>query len=322
MQRTELASLYKATPADGTKVTVGATRYESAANGKEYLAGDTSADLQLAEKLYGSDLKLDKRDATAFGDKANTWSYKGKEIGTYAATADATLSNEVTYGDLYTAIGSTAVKQLNALTVKVDGKTETVTAANIVKGSDGALKNTSNVALTGNGTKTAVYVTYLSGSQKYDVTVVVVNTYAGQISGVTKATASADRYVSITNKGDAITLANSGKYETESFAKNDIVLYTAAWNSTNSNYEVKTAVAATKVAAAEVTAIKAAKNFTAAGTTYKYAKTFLDANYLDNTDLGDAYDIYVDANGYVVYLDLYNGAVSFDNQVRHRRPRR
>ena len=103
---------------DGTKVTVGATRYESAANGKEYLAGDTSADLQLAEKLYGSDLKLDKGDATAFGDKANTWSYKGKEIGTYAVTATATLSNEVTYGDLYTAIGSTAVKQLNTLTVK------------------------------------------------------------------------------------------------------------------------------------------------------------------------------------------------------------
>ena len=300
---------------DGTKVTVGATRIESAANGKEYLAGDTSANLQLAEKLYGSDLKLDKRDATAFGDTANTWSYKGKEIGTYAVTADATLSNEVTYGDLYTAIGSTAVKQLRTLTVKVDGKPETVTAANIVKGSDGALKNTSNVALTGNGTKTAVYVTYISASQNYDVTVVVVNTYAGQISGVTKATASADRYVSITNKGDAITLANSGKYETESFAKNDIVLYTAAWNSTNSNYEVKTAVAATKVAAAEVTAIKAAKNFTAAGTTYKYAKTFLDANYLDNTDLGDAYDIYVDANGYVVYLDLYNGAVSFDNYL-------
>ena len=301
---------------DGTKVTVGATRYESAANGKEYLAGGTSDDLQLAEKLYGSDLKLEKNGETAFGAKANTWTYKGKEVGTYAATADATLSNEVTYGDLYTAIGSTAVKQLGTLTVKVDGKPETVTAANIVKGSDGALKNTSDVALTGNGTTTSVYVTYVSGATPvYNVTVVVVNTYAGQISGVTKATASADRYVSITNKGDAITLANSGKYETESFAKDDIVLYTAAWNSTNSNYEVKTAVAADKIAAAEVTAIKAAKNFTAAGNTYKYAKTFLDANYLANTDLGDAYDIYVDANGYVVYLDLYNGAVSFDNYL-------
>ena len=302
---------------DGTKVVINAERENSAAiAGKDYLTTNNSDDLQLAEKLYGNDLKLNKSGETAFGAKANTWTYKGKEVGTYAATADATLSNEVTYGDLYTAIGSTAVKQLGTLTVKVDGKPETVTAANIVKGSDGALKNTSNVALTGNGATTSVYVTYVSGATPvYNVTVVVVNTYAGQISGVTKATASADRYVSITNKGDAITLANSGKYETESFAKDDIVLYTAAWNSTNSNYEVKTAVAATKVAAAEVTAIKAAKNFTAAGTTYKYAKTFLDANYLDNTDLGDAYDIYVDANGYVVYLDLYNGAVSFDNYL-------
>ena len=304
------------TTSDGTSVIVNAVRNEvKRTSGKDYRNGETetaNGTQQLVEKLYGADLILTETDSNDFGAPAEKWSYKNAEVGTYASDADATFTKKVTYGDLYTAIGSTAVKRLQAantgstLTVKVDNKADTsaypVAANKITKGSD------EEIAFTGKGVTTSVYVKDSTTAGEYDVTIVAVNTYVGKVSTVTKATASADRYINITNKGTSVDLKDNGKFETEAFAKDDYVLFTAAWN--NSKYEVKTVAAAEKVSAAEVTTMKGTSEFTAAGTTYKYAKT-----YAATVEIGNAYDLYLDANGYVAYAELVNEAVDYSNYI-------
>ena len=304
------------TTSDGTSVIVNAVRNEvKRTSGKDYRNGEAetaNGTQQLVEKLYGADLILTETDSNDFGAPAEKWSYKNAEVGTYASDADATFTKKVTYGDLYTAIGSTAVKRLQAantgstLTVKVDNKADTsaypVAANKITKGSD------EEIAFTGKGVTTSVYVKDSTTAGEYDVTIVAVNTYVGKVSTVTKATASADRYINITNKGTSVDLKDNGKFETEAFAKDDYVLFTAAWN--NSKYEVKTVAAAEKVSAAEVTTMKGTSEFTAAGTTYKYAKT-----YAATVEIGNAYDLYLDANGYVAYAELVNEAVDYSNYI-------
>ena len=305
------------TTSDGTSVIVNAVRNEvKRTSGKDYrngVAETANGTQQLVEKLYGADLILTETDSNDFGAPAEKWTYKNAEVGTYASDVDATFTGKVTYGDLYTAIGSTAVKRLNAtstastLTVKVDNKADTtsVVANKITKGSDEEL------AFTGNGVTTSVYVKDSATAGEYDVTIVAVNTRVGKVSSVTKATASADRYVNITNKGTttSFTLKDSGKFETESFAKDDYVLFTAAYDG-SSEYAVKTVVAAEKVTPGDVTALKTDSNFTAGGTTYKYAKT-----YNATIELGNAYDLYLDANGYVAYAELVNEAVDYSNYI-------
>ena len=306
------------TTSDGTSVIVNAVRNEvKRTSGKDYrngVAETANGTQQLVEKLYGADLILTETDSNDFGAPAEKWSYKNEEVGTYASDADATFTKKVTYGDLYTAIGSTAVKRLQAantgstLTVKVDNKDDSITAAGITKGSSAALNLSTAGAVTGNGVTTSVYVKDSATSGEYDVTIVIINTYVGKVSTVTKATASADRYVNITNKGTTLSLKDNGKFETEALAKDDYVLFNAAWNGTD--YTVKTVSAVTKVNAAEVTSLKGTDNFTAAGTTYKYAKT-----YNASVEIGNEYDLYLDANGYVAFTDLYNGAVDYSNYI-------
>ena len=306
------------TTSDGTSVIVNAVRNEvKRTSGKDYrngVAETANGTQQLVEKLYGADLILTETDSNDFGAPAEKWSYKNEEVGTYASDADATFTKKVTYGDLYTAIGSTAVKRLQAantgstLTVKVDNKDDSITAADITKGSSAALNLSTAGAVTGNGVTTSVYVKDSATSGEYDVTIVIINTYVGKVSTVTKATASADRYVNITNKGTTLSLKDNGKFETEALAKDDYVLFNAAWNGTD--YTVKTVSAVTKVNAAEVTSLKGTDNFTAAGTTYKYAKT-----YNASVEIGNEYDLYLDANGYVAFTDLYNGAVDYSNYI-------
>ena len=297
------------TTSDGTSVIVNAVRNEvKRTSGKDYRNGKTetaNGTQQLVEKLYGADLILTETDSNDFGAPAEKWSYKNAEVGTYASDADATFTKKVTYGDLYTAIGSTALKNVDKYAVKVDNmdKTSDVAKANITKGSD------EEIAFTGKGVTTSVYVKdSTTNAGKYDVTIVIVNTYVGKVSYVAKATASADRYINITNKGTSVDLKDNGKFETEAFAKDDYVLFTAAWN--NSKYEVKTVAAAEKVSAAEVTTMKGNSEFTAAGTTYKYAAT-----YNASIEIGNAYDLYLDANGYVAYAELVNEAVDYSNYI-------
>ena len=297
---------------DGTSVKVGAVRSDvKSTKAKDYHTVPAKQDelMQFCEQ-NAKDLKLTTGESDDFGAPADKWTYKNAEVGTYASDVDATFTGKVTYGDLYTAIGSTAVKRLNAvstastLTVKVDNKvpTTSVTANKITKGSD------EEIAFTGKGVTTSVYVKDSATAGEYDVTIVAVNTYVGKVSSVTKATASADRYINVTNKGTSVDLKDNGKFETEAFAKDDYVLFTAAWN--GSKYEVKTVAAAEKVSAAEVTTIKGTSEFTAAGTTYKYAAT-----YNASIEIGNAYDLYLDANGYVAYAELVNEAVDYSNYI-------
>ena len=305
---------------DGTKVTVGATRYESTTT-KEYLASGTSDDMQLAEKLYGNDLKLATNATTAFGAPANTWTYKSDEVGTYAKAADKVLAGTVTKGDLYSAIGSVAMDNKGAISVEVDGKSVGTTATYLngiaVKGKTAVADE---LAFTGNGTKTEVYVSYNSSSRAYDITVIVVNTYLAKVSSVTEATASAKRYVTVSFKSQTAA-ANAGSgaqvmtFETESFAKNDYVLVTCAENS-SSDFAIKTMTKAPAVVSGDVASVKGTSNFVIGSTTYKYAaQVARTAGAIVAPNLGDTIDVYCDANGYVLFYEVTAASAALENYL-------
>ena len=276
---------------DGTTVTVNAVRSEvNAAASVNY--GTNDSKLQLCEKLYKNDLSL-TTDFDDFGAPAKIWSYKGDEIGTYASEADKTFKGEVTKGDLYAAVGSAAAGNVGTWKFEVDGKDETSTydSSILVKNSDDA------IAVTGNGATTKVYVSYNSGSQDYDITVVVVNTYLGKISSVVAASGNAKRYVTVEQKSQNLT--NLSSFETESFAKGDYVLYTAyeVVSGGSSSYTIATMTEAPAAVSTTVTSVKGTSNFVAGGTTYKYSLK----NTTGAPGVGDAIDVYCDADGYVIY---------------------
>ena len=256
-------------------------------------------------------------DTDAFMAPANTWTWKNEAVGTYAVEPVATYTKEVTFGDLYAALGSNVVKKINTVEVFVDANrwgystnVASFNVANITKGSETAL-TTGAGAPTGNGVETAVYVTELANGT-YDVDVVCVNTYVGKITKVTEATAKADRYVTIASKTGALSLTAT-TFETEDFAKGDYVLYqadkVAAGTFTIQNMQV-----AEKVGGVTVTAYKntsAGSNFTADGVTYTYNKV----NTLSGIALDAEVDAFVDTYGYVAFVEPYNGAVDLSNYL-------
>ena len=85
----------------------------------------------------------------------------------------------------------------------VDGKT--AADFTVKKGDDTKLE------ASGNGVLVEAFV-----DSDDNVTLVVINTYVGEISKVTAAKDGDDRYVTVDGK----------KFETESFEKDDVVLYT------------------------------------------------------------------------------------------------
>ena len=277
---------------DGTTVTVNAVRKEVEADPASVNYGTGDNKLQLCEKLYKNDLSL-ASDSDDFGAPAKIWSYKGDEIGTYASEADKTFKGEVTKGDLYAAVGSAAAGNVGTWKFEVDGKDESSTYDEdiLVKNSDDA------IVVTGNGATTKVYVSYNSSSQDYDITVVVVNTYLGKISSVVAASGNAKRYVTVEQK--SANLAELSSFETESFAKSDYVLYTAyeVVSGGSSSYAIATMTKAPAAVSTTVTSVKGTSNFVAGGTTYKYSLK----NTTGAPSVGDAIDVYCDADGYVIY---------------------
>ena len=160
-----------------------------------------------------------------------------------------------------------------------------------------------------------------------------VETFVGKISTVTKATASADRYVTISKAAGLAPATLNTKFETESFEKDDIVTYNAAWNETSSRYDIKIVKALEDYATGILTewngtsanlsnADKASanNNFTVGDETYKYSKW---AYVVDENGFGSATDIsafdvdeselkvYVDEYGYAIYVTGIEGETNY-----------
>ena len=238
----------------------------AASNKTGYKTSGNDEYQQFCEK-YFADLKLNENSSDDFGAPASKWTYKNKVVGTYAQAADATYTEAVKSKDLYSDLGlDTTVK---ADVIK-DGKADT--AFTIQKG------NTTEIG--GKGVVVNAYA-----DDKNNVTLVVINTYVGEVSKVTAAKGDDKAYVTV----DGL------NYETENFAKDDVVLYTKA------DGVIQSMALAEKVEGVEVTRVNGTTSFVADGNTYKFNS---NVTFSSDVKVDSVLDLYLDSYGYVMKVNV------------------
>ena len=243
---------------------------------KDY-RGATNGDevQQLCEKLYGTDLKKNGTDKDDFGRVATSWTYKGEDVIS-ANAADATYTAEVNAKTLYNDLG---LSESIVADVYTDG-TDHASTFSIEK------NNTAN-KIGGNGVLVEAYKTYTNGAVT-GVTLAVINTKVGEVEDI-DTNDDDERYV----------VVDGMKYVTEAFDEDDVVLYTEA------NGEIQSMALATMVEEVEVTRTTSS-SFVAGGTTYKYSE-----NFEGSVASGNTVNLYVDAYGYVIKAEAYEGATNY-----------
>ena len=298
-----------------TTVTAGKVKYNFITSGKDYayaindkLATDNNGEyskgsiVELGEKLYSGDLtKEDGYDD--FGRPATVWDYQAKEIGTFAEKADHTFTAKVTSKALYNEVGKTATDSykwtvsFNGETVKYDG--DKLNANKSDDDKDFFAKATGEDALTGNGVVTEVFV---DGTDK-TVDVAIIEYYAAEVLKVDED----DKTITLSDLDDGPALTTD-EFDSTLFEEDEIVIYSYA------NGDIQDVYAAEKMEG-EVTRVRAitndqdGDNFVVGGTTYKYNKN-AKANRLTTDNVDNNVVAYLDANGYVAYID--ESAVTYD----------
>ena len=155
-------------------VTSNATYARAISNNK---STNTSTDatqsiVELGEKLYQGDLKLEDGTIDDFGRPSRTWSYDGEEVGTYAKQEllKQTYTVKVEGGDIYSDIGATACDY--DLSYWVDG-VEYNTSQTKAVADQLTRRNTEQVGTTAKGVLTEVYV----DDDENETTIVEIHTY-------------------------------------------------------------------------------------------------------------------------------------------------
>ena len=272
-----------------TYVTATVAEDKSANNiGKTQLTNTGAYTVELGEKLF-SNLKLNST-ADAFMRPATKWTLKAETIGTYADTPDLTYTAGTKIGTIYSDLGlSDGISKKN-VTEYVDGVYAGAFAYDIVKGSKDKVG--------GNGVLLNVYY----NDDAETITFVEVNTYIGKVTAAYPDTTTKDAYVKIKNM-DGYSCPGAGKeFETESFKKNDVVAYT--YSAKDGENSIQSMALAEKVTGAMST-YTISGNVTVGGTKYDANKMSVSTvkDTVAAVDKGDDVTIYLDANGYVLYVD-------------------
>ena len=284
--------------------------YATAINDKLDTTNDGSyssgAIVELGEKLYQGDLTKEE-GYDDFGRPADIWEYQAKEIGTFAKTADYTYTSKVTSKALYNEVGKTATDNydwtvsFNGDPVKYDG--ENLSANKTDDDKDFVQKALGGDARTGNGVVTEVYV---DGTDK-TVDVAIIEYYAAEVYEVNED----DATITLSDFGYG-PADNNDEYDTTDFEEDQIVMYSYA------NGEIQDVYAAEQMSG-EVTRVRSnttggdeadGDNFVVDGTTYKYNKTMDSADRLVTENVNNNVVAYLDANGYVAYID--ESAMTYD----------
>ena len=269
----------------------------------------TGSIVELGEKLYQGDLtKASEEDD--FGRPATVWEYQAKEIGTFADKADHVFTASVTSKELYDAVGKTATGEKYDWSVAVNGDYVDYDGADLYANrndndADFYNKATKEDDVTGNGVITEVYVDGTADEES--VHIAVINQYAAEVLKVDED----DKTITLSDldNGPAKT---SDTFDTADFEEDDIVVYTYAEG------EIQSVYAAEKLEG-EVTRVRSnttagvtgnGDNFVVNGTTYKYNMTVSGAERLTSDAVSNDVVAYLDAQGYVVYID--ESAVSYD----------
>jgi len=251
---------------------------------------DKDGKMQFAEK-YFEDLKgADTTDE--FERPATEWKVKTKSVGTYADTPDASYTKGTKISVIYADLGLSDGISKKDVTEYVDGRNAGAFAQDIVKG------NTKKVG--GNGIQLDVYY----DDDAETITFVEVNTYVAKIASVYKATSTKDAYVTLNTSDDGFTTpgVTVGSFETEDFSKDQIVGYTYSFK-TGENC-IESMVALEKVSGA-MSAYTTEGSVTVGGTKYDANKAS-EAEILNmsqTVDKGTDVTVYLDANGYALYVD-------------------
>ena len=287
-------------------------KYDSLVGGTTDIIASDKYTIQLGEELYDGKL-TEKADRDDFERPATTWRYDYKVIGTYMDEPDLTYTAKVESGDIYSDLGLSKSKTSDEF--YIDGKEQT-SDFDVIKKDETQLPGTANGVLT-----QVWYDEWVdeNGISRSDLIITEVNTYVGKVNTVTAATSSADRAITL-SKASAAPASLNTKFETENFAKNDLVIYTAAWN--GSRYDIQTVEVLEKTDTGILTEwngtsanlgnpdkASANNNFTVDGETYKYS---VNAYIVDENGFGSATDISafdVDESELNVYLDKYGYAI-------------
>ena len=281
----------------GTSITVGGTTITTSPSKAESLENTATQStqtikhdgyMQFGEK-YFKDLKLTSSASDAFGRPSNTWKYKTTEVGTYAKTADASYTEEVKLGTIYSDLGLGSTLAAKSITGYRNG---VANSALTTKLASGVAKN-SDTKIGGNGVLTEVYY----DSDAETATIVLIDTYGGKVAAKRDATSVADAYVNINAQNNS---GASAKFETTAFDVDDIVTY---------NYSLQSGEGIKNVAKAEqvtgtMTGYTSGKSVTVGGTTYKLNAAYTD-DITDKLAGAVKYDVTLtlDKNGYVVDVD-------------------
>ena len=150
----------------------------------------------------------------------------------------------------------------------------------------------------GNGVELDVYY----DSDTDSVTFVLIETYVGKVAAAYKATSTKDAYVTVSaTQADGFT-GVGGSFDTESFSKDDIVAYT--YSNKAGDRGIQTMYLADKVSGT-LSAYTTDGSVTVSGTKYGADKVSARniKEFSQTVDKGSDVTLYLDANGYALYLD-------------------
>ena len=240
----------------------------------------------------------------AFGRPATRWDYKGVKIGTYAKTPDLTYVGSVKVNDIYADLNmstkdTTANLYVNGVSFDTAKNGKDAATFTVSKANDTKLDKLGGTAdKIGNGTLIEVY----RNDDNNHVDVIAMSVYAGKITDVKDATSKKDAYVVVDT--DSTIADFNDEYETEAFAEDDVVAFTYADGEIQTMYKMESV-------SGELTKKVIEKSLTIGDTTYMYGKEYT-FNGTSEAGLSNksSYDVYVDANGFALYIEETGANVS------------
>ena len=250
--------------------------------------------VELGEKLYKDLKKLGTTDA--FMRSATEWKLKAASIGTYADKADATYTAATKISAIYADLGLSDGISKSKVTMYVDGE-------DVNYATDSSTKNFVKGETTKVGADGSLLNVYYDNDAE-TITLVLINTYVGEVGAVYKQSSTKDAYVTI-KTGDGYTKPATtikSEYKTDAFAKGDIVAYTYSKKSGDDGIQ---SMALAEKVTGKMSTFTTAGSVTVGGTKY-------DANAMSvatvketlngDVDNGTEVTAYLDAYGYVLYL--------------------
>ena len=262
---------------------------------------------------YFPNLRLN-RDDDAFSRPSRTWTYENKTIGTYVdyETRIGYYTEAVTGREMYDLLSKSVIDKYK-LEVYVDGYLSNgITSKHLVRG------NSSNLAYTGKGVLTEVFVDH----DDEVITITCINTYlavaqADYNEKTDKVTFDVYSYNNATSVHALDKAKISSMYVlgedfdvAKDIKEDDIVLVNVGLN------DIQIIRDPQVISEAKLSAFSMGKKVVSSGETYEYANTAkYDVGTLDEYDdqnLADArYNIYLDAYGYLIGIELVTDASTY-----------